>query len=1293
MKLYINLLRGLDNMNQSFRRGMSKAVSTMLVAAMTLGISPKVASSNEEGSIKDLLNMPLSKETKDSILKEVSPYLKEAENSYKDTRDKNELVRVIVELEGKSAAEMVMRGTKPGNAEVSKVENSQKSAKLEAKNLEGASIRHSYTNVINGFSMDVKRGEIDKLRDIEGVKSVIESDKHEISMNSAKTLTQVENIWKNYSLKGNGMVVAILDTGIDYNHKDFRTPDNKEKLKLNKDSVDKVKATGILKADKVADTYFSEKIPFGYNYADKNNDVIDKRDSKSPHGAHVAGIVGADGKEEEVKENKAIKGVAPEVQLLAMKIFSNGPLGKYTYADDQIAAIDDSVALGADVINMSLGSPAGFRKDDDPTQKAIERATDAGVMVVVSAGNSGYSTSPFDNLKLNDVGVVGSPALAKDALMVASYENSKAMANNIKVKDSKGDILVEGAYSPHQYSMAEVINKGNEILDFNLGRVDDFNGKDAKGKIALIKRGDIGFTDKILNAQKNGAVGVIVYNKDKDEGLINMATDPNIKIPAIFIPNSIGESIYQRLASEKVLFNGDIGMKPMDNSLKDDYSDFSSWGPAPSLDFKPQISGPGGRIYSTLNNNEYGNMNGTSMSAPHVSGTSALLLQGIKEYAPELSGREKIDYAKNILMNTSSVRIDKYGEDVPYSPRRQGAGLVQIEDAVKNRVTATYNGAASVALKEIKGNKAKFTIDLKNHGDKEVKYSLGVLGGVLTQSEEASPNKMVHDIILDEKDASVEFNKETVTLAPKGSEKVDVTLNIGKELGSEKFLEGYVTFKSDDTNIPSLNVPFMGFYGDWSKESITSNNAWDKEKHPLIKALLENGDYSKVSVENLMLSYNGEGESRGLNILGVTSTNKDKTKNYDKNKIAISPNKDNYNDSLVPAIYLMRNAKSIEVDVLNENKEVIRRVGNVDEVKKKIYEAPDEAGKVPQIIEKIGWDGQVYNKNTGKMEVVKDGQYFYRLKLKVDIENAKEQVIEVPVKIDTESPKVNILRYDNIGEDSVKIYFKAEDGLSGINENGLFPVVVNGVLNVEATKEKSEYIKEENVYTKVIKGLKANSINEIQIGAFDYANNLGGAKAILKVGQVPPAVIKFDDKDFKEGYIKVKTSEYKIKGNISRYIKSLTVNGKEVELSKLNDKGEVYFETIIKPEEGLNTVDIKAVDYDGQEIMNCVYKIYKDTVKPLIELEKKIGSKEEIVVNGNNLNIKGKVSDNTFGYSFYVNGELYKKVSNSTPVGNNGNEYNFKLKFKDIKDGQIITLKAVDDFENSEEVKLKVVKK
>ena len=1282
-------------MNQSFRKGMSKAMSTMLVAAMTLGVSPKVAQGTEENkNIKDILNMPLSKETKDSILNEVSPYLKEANNSYKDTKDPNEMVRVIVELEGKSASEMVTKGVRPGKAEANKVANNQKSAKAEAKSLEGASIRHSYTNVINGFSMDVKRGEIDKLRNIEGVKNVIEAEKHQISMNSARTLTQIENIWKNYSLKGEGMIVSILDTGIDYNHKDFRSPDNKEKLKLNKASVDKIKETGVLKADKAADTYFSEKIPFGYNYADKNNDVIDRKDSKSPHGAHVAGIVGADGEEKEVEENKAIKGVAPEVQLLAMKVFSNGPLGDGSYADDQIAAIDDSVALGADVINMSLGSPSGFRKDTDPTQKAIERATDAGVMVVVSAGNSGYSTKPFDKLKLNDVGVVGSPALAKDALMVASYENSRAMIDTLKLKKSNGEILLEGKYSPHQHEMSAIINKNHEILDFGLGRVEDFKGKDANGKVALIERGDIAFTDKILNAQKNGAVGVIVYNKDKDDSLINMLTDPNIKIPAIFVPNSIGESIYQRLATEKVWFNGEIGRESTDNSLKNDYSDFSSWGPSPSLDFKPQIAGPGGRIYSTLNNNEYGSMNGTSMSAPHVSGTAALLLQGIKEYAPELSGRAKIDYAKNILMNTSTVKIDKYGEGVPYSPRRQGAGLVQIEDAVKNRVTATYNGAASVALKEIKGNKAKFTIDLKNHGDKEVKYNLGILGGVLTQSEKSSSNDMVQDIILDKKDASVSFNKETVTLAPKGSEKVDVTLNIGEGLATEKFLEGYVTFKSEDANVPSINVPFMGFYGDWSKESITTNNAWDKEKHPLIKALLENGEFASVSVENLMLSYNGTGSSRGLNILGVTSANNDNTKNYDGNKIAISPNKDSYNDTLIPALYLMRNAKSIEVDVLNENKEEVRKIGTVEELRKKIYSAPKDTGKSPQIINNIAWNGQVYNNKTGLMEVAKDGQYFYRIKLKVDLETSKEQVIEVPVKVDTEAPKVNIVGYENIGEDSVKLYFKAEDNLSGVTENGLFPVVVNGSLNPEATKAKPEYIKEQNVYTKVVKGLKPNSINDIQVGAFDYANNLGGSRTVIKVGEVPPAAIEFDDKAFEAGAVDVNTSEYKIKGKVSRYIKSLTVDGQEVKLSKPNNKGEVYFETIIKPEDGLKIVNIKAVDYDGQELLNYGYKLYKDTVKPVIEVEKLEGNKDEIIVYEDTLNIKGRVLDNTaFGYSFYVNGELHKKVDNSTYIENKGNEYKFNLKFKNLEDGQIITLKAVDELNNSEEVKFKIVKK
>lgn len=1282
-------------MNKNLKRRLTQTISVTVLTAMALGFVPNLASAEDTNK---LLNAPLTVEAKEKILNDLTSIVKDKNVILNKDEDPNELIRVIVELKAPSAQEKVGKGEKAKQEDIAEVSNGQEEIKKVVENITGMEVKHSYTNVFNGFSTAIYRRDIPKIEQIDGVSKVVEVEKFKENMNTAKALTGVEEAWKNYSCKGEGMVVAIIDTGIDYNDKDFASPSNKEKMKLNKEKVEKIENTGVLKADISGQTYFSEKIPFGYNYADKNNDIVDRRDSKSPHGCHVAGIVAADGDENEIKNNNAIKGVAPEAQLLAMKVFSNGPLGKYTYSDDQLAAIDDAVALGADVINMSLGASAGFKDETDPVQDAIKRATDAGVMVVVSAGNSSYSTSPLgDNLSnLNDQITVGSPALAEDALMVASYENTFVTAKSLSFKDEKGTNVAEGTMKDHQIDFEKIYNKNYEIVDCGVGTEEQLKKANVKNKIALIKRGEITFIEKILNAQKCGAVGVIVYNKDGDEGLISMATDDNIKIPAIFIGNKTGETIIENLNKKvKVLFNGNIKNKREENGSSGDFSDFTSWGPAPNLEFKPQISAPGGQIFSTLNNNEHGVMSGTSMAAPNIAGSMALLLESINKYNPELKNRELMDYAKNIMMNTSLVEFDKSTKGIlPYSPRRQGAGLVQVEDAIRNRVTATNNGKASVELKEIQGNSVTFSIDLKNYGDKAVKYNVESIGGILTQDEKGSSNGMLRDRVLNDNEAKISFDNNVVKVPAKGEAKVNVTIEIGN-LKSNKYVEGFIGFKSLDKNVPSLNVPYLGFYGNWSEESIATNNAWENEKHPVVKVLQEANLYPNLICENILGTEIGEGEEKHEALLGVVGTNEDGSLKYDKEKIAISPNGNKFNDVVYPGLFLLRNAGKVTGEILDSDGNVIRTVGTVENVRKKILQdelLKEKDKQSPSILRELAWDGKVYDKQTGEFVPVKEGDYIYRVKLTSPMENAKEQIIDMPVKVDLTEPSVQITTFKRLDDNTVKVYFMANDDQSKLQEDGVFVVAINGELNEEATKAKVEYDPKTKTYSKVIKGVPEDTPTSVGIGAFDYANNLGTTNVVIPFGSTQPAVIKFNDANFEKGSIESNKGKYTISGTINRKIKELIIDGEKVKLNP--DKFGTYtFTETVKLEEGINTINIKAIDLDDKVIQDHGYKIYNDTIAPVIKIDSPNVSKDnEILVNGNEFDLNGVVSDNAFGYTFSVNGTVEKIVDFSVPVGPEKNSYKFSLHFKDVNEGDIITLKAVDITGNTTELKLKVIK-
>lgn len=145
------------------------------------------------------------------------------------------------------------------------------------------------------------------------------------------------------------------------------------------------------------------------------------------------------------------------------------------------------------------------------------------------------------------------------------------------------------------------------------------------------------------------------------------------------------------------------------NSKNENMYSFSSWGPSPDLELKPEITAPGGNIKSTVYNDSYETESGTSMASPNVAGGCALILQSLKhkniDYSQDIN---KVDIIKCLMMNTAKV-LTNSSTGVIYSPRQQGAGLMQLEKAVNNNVIVTDDRKKPyIALKNIHSNSVSY---------------------------------------------------------------------------------------------------------------------------------------------------------------------------------------------------------------------------------------------------------------------------------------------------------------------------------------------------------------------------------------------------------------------------------------------------------------------------------------------------------------------------------------------------------------------------------------------------------
>ena len=891
-----------------------------------------------------------------------------------------------------------------------------------------AQVEREYDKAVQGFALSAPAGSLDAIRAVSGVKAAfLDRETHvedaddqvagEGATNSSRISTQdPANLSAQLMMhadqitqKGDGKVVAVIDTGVDMTHPAF---------------TGALGGTPALSADKVASLtpqlgngktggYVSEKFPFAYDYADNDPDASPTGEAGS-HGTHVAGITAGNAGE--------IVGIAPDAQIIVAKVArsSNGGIPDSAL----LAALDDMVVLRPDVINLSLGQTGGMDNEADSMYATVFKSLqNAGVTVNAAAGNeytAGYGNLSGKNLPYvsdPDSSVLCEPASYSSVVSVASVDNSLAHSaftvgdRNIAYQRAGG---ADGQKMP---DLSDLTGGPFEYVDGGIGSPEDGQALKAKypeglaGKIVLVKRGSLTFQDKFNNIAGSKPAGFIVYNNVPGDSLVvmSLATDG---VPAAFISQADGEAMLAAADHRLSVAPG----KVVPPSSKYSMSSFSSWGVTPDLRLKPEVAAPGGNIYSAVPGGTYEFMSGTSMATPQMAGVSTVVLERVQNdpLFASMSAREKIDVVQNLIMGTATPVVDPLQDTgVFYSPRKQGSGLTNVLAATTSSVYPTVVGAPEQSRPKADlgdgTNGWHFDVTLHNLSGVEATYSLNtqalseiVDGGFFTGQSSDWRGKGVN--IAYSGAASASGEGATVTVPANGEATVGIDVTPGSEFASYvadntpngTFLDGFVRFTSKTESQPDLTVPYAGFYGNWGKA-------------PIFDALASSGGAHTLA----SWVYNGStGQQLGYNPL-VKDADRIGLPNSSKNVISRS-DASGAPTVLQPRTGTLRSVHTINAAYTNAAGEMVASFTRFMNWKSALDSSTGKMTWVEQ-----GHDPMTLDTRSDAFKNLPDGQYKLTLSAHNDGPSQAEQSISYDFRIDTVAPVVSNLEYKGEGADTV----------------------------------------------------------------------------------------------------------------------------------------------------------------------------------------------------------------------------------------------------------------------------------
>lgn len=738
-------------------------------------------------------------------------------------------VTVMVELRGDPVA--VAQAAAPGN-EISDAQRSKIKADLKARQdaikddiaALGGRVLSQMQAAYNGMKVQIPRGGVTSLAGLPDVVAIHKVQVFQRDNATSVPFIGVPSVWEDLGFTGEGVKIAVIDTGIDYTHANFGGPGTAAAYALadaNDTTIGDAGDAGLFGPDAPKVKGGTDLVGDAYDGgADEGSPALIPHPDPDPldcpftngsvgHGSHVSGTatgfgVLADGttytgpydSTTHSNDFEIGPGVAPEADLYFVRVFGCDGSTQVT-----TEAIDWAVDNQMNVINMSLGSP--FGRSDDPSAVASTNAAAAGIIVVTSAGNSGPAQY-----------ITGSPGTATGAIATAAIDSNQQFPGvtlDLTPGGSIDTIAANGNQPPNGTAYSVVVLRDNPATAENEALGCSVAAYTAAGiapggtQLAVTERGTCARVARAIFGQQAGAAAVAMINNAASfppfEGPI--LSNPDTGVPfEVTIPflGVRGPTTGADAAALRAATSVTTTSITLTNPGFRGFASFSSGGPRNGDSaLKPDITAPGVSTLSTASGTGTKGyvLSGTSMASPHVAGVAALVRQAHPDWNTE--------EVKAAIVNTGNPGGFASGA---YRVTRGGSGLVDPAAAVSTSVVALgdlvegdealelagfHNSNLSFGFAELGSDySATRTITVRNHGSSTVKLNASV-----APSGQSRP-------------ATVAFSARSVTVAAGASAQLNVTLSVPAATAGNadgfREVSGNVVLSNSKT---TLRVPYL----------------------------------------------------------------------------------------------------------------------------------------------------------------------------------------------------------------------------------------------------------------------------------------------------------------------------------------------------------------------------------------------------------------------------------------------------------------------------------------------------